>query len=478
MSMRQPASAPPTGSRRPKPYPKGSPVTDIPSFSPTKIILADIPTVSPGTASPETHIPTPGPSLISSNGRPSSFPTPFPHEEVPRSISPSPLLLPSGPPALAFPTFFPTSIRSVVTSKPSSSTPSIPTVGMPTDNSQAPIEINDICATIDGVYGSLGGKPEIISFGYELETMPLSIDGFEALSKNLEHTFIDYILPVLFPTKCMGLARRLDVSFRRHLSEIVGVSARPDDVPFPDTSCSSEDLQAPDNFCIVMKGQISLFVRSGEFELEREKGRVEEALQRGMDDGIFADSDDDVVRVSYVGMEAFSNDDRGDKADPIFEPNSGKIGGGIVAVVVLVAASSLLIGALIAYRQHKKRQIANGLVLVGTGTSGDTEDTLVLDRAGDDKGNAFKDAEVSDIQSEQFSVYIDDKPISVVPDTDKEFSGSEANDVGKLDPVETNGLGDEPTNDLRSPTDESVYLTEEEPDLASPKTECSDNHFL
>ena len=246
-------------------------------------------------------------------------------------------------------TFYPTT-------GPTSSAHMLPADAVPSFSFPTSSNFLQQCQTISGVYGSLDGTRIGVSFGYELETVPVGEEEllFEVLPA-LEVAFSDYLLPFIDPGRCASSSSRHLFLYSQanepsDMSQVIGISSRPDDLKV--NSCSK--LSWPEDDCSIFRGELSLYV----VDIAANSAVVaatRENLIVGFENGAFIDADERIVRVSYVDL---SQDEPTNPIESQEEPpGTGKTGGSsntiLIAVVTIIAAIALLLlGAAVAYRRR------------------------------------------------------------------------------------------------------------------------------
>lgn len=206
------------------------------------------PTLAPsiqGAAHSQTLLPTaiitivfsPAPIIVP----PSASPTTLPLTASPVALltltpitrlSTSPTVTPFAPPTATPVTIAPTPSPTALPTTKLTNSPSPALTSKPT---KANCQANK-----NGFFGGISGNPNLVSYGYELETTPISQSTLQnEVLPALKDGFVNSLLPDLFSNQCAGGTRRLQ-GVRRFL-QILGISARPDDVPLSNsTSCFLE----------------------------------------------------------------------------------------------------------------------------------------------------------------------------------------------------------------------------------------------
>lgn len=219
----------------------------------------------------------------------------------------------------------------------------------------------DVCKSTNGVFGSLSGDLDIVSFLYSVELYEdLSETEFtlDVLSV-LEASFNDYLVPKLFSDQCpTGTTRRLDRG--RRLASIVGISSRPDDSVEPTVKCPSSEDKVSD-YCFGLLGMISIFLDDDRRLLrESEATVVREILKEGMAAGAFDKVHQEIKRVRFI------DEDSGGDATGI--SRSGSSGGGstsggdgvnealIGGILAGAAALGVVAGAVFMRRRRRHQQ--------------------------------------------------------------------------------------------------------------------------
>ena len=238
----------------------------------------------------------------------------------------------------------------------------------------APTLAVETCTAHDGVWGLLEGDLQVVSYGYELETVPSTTENqlITEVLPALEEAFTQFLLPVLAVEECGSRRKLLDVPVvslgrtgnrRLQVSTFVGISSRPDDVVVEGLACFTPNRGA-DNQCRLMYGELSLYfndttgneVRRGRTArfLDENEDLVRQALKGGMEDDEFLYADDRIVRVTYVDdIDTIINDINGGSD---LEASNGVVVGWVVAATV---AGALLVGAA-AYKRRRHQQEAAG----------------------------------------------------------------------------------------------------------------------
>jgi hypothetical protein len=125
---------------------------------------------------------------------------------------------------------------------PSGTPTMVPNPSNPTNNAPSSSPVDDSNGTVcksgeGGTFGKVDTEPEIlvrVSYLYEMEVVPgtAESDIEDIILPSLERSFIDSILPVVFPEECNTMGRRLNM-IRRRL-KVIGISANPPDEVIPD----------------------------------------------------------------------------------------------------------------------------------------------------------------------------------------------------------------------------------------------------
>mmetsp|Transcript_25026 Transcript_25026/g.59487 ORF Transcript_25026/g.59487 Transcript_25026/m.59487 type:complete len:451 (+) Transcript_25026:244-1596(+) len=215
--------------------------------------------------------------------KPSMQPTPAPVVPTPPTIAPAPVAPsdPSAPPA-------------------------------PSDPSASPT--TECTADDGGSFGEIGLVENIVrvEYMYEMElvdgTTPSDVE--DDILPSLERTFVDSIIPLLFPDECGtrdgggSRRRRLNTNYsvRRRL-RVVGLSSNPPDEVLGDVSCqapvSAEIGRTTDTTtCVVVDGEFMFFTDNGNADVESQVAL--DIMADGMEDGSYADSDPQVVRLTMI----------------------------------------------------------------------------------------------------------------------------------------------------------------------------------
>eukprot|EP00980_Cylindrotheca_fusiformis_P008180 scaffold1734_cov196-Cylindrotheca_fusiformis.AAC.2 len=297
---------------------------------------------------PITPIPTAMPSFI-----PTEYPTKAPSESP--SAVPSPI--PSTAPTLS-PSSAPSNLPSRQPTNDPSSSPSISPSFTPSDGpspapSSSPSEEPSAsptradCESMDGSFGSFPSEDAIVEFSYEVEVD--SLMDANAIQENiippLENAIVDIILPAVFKDQCDHSSRRLRL--QRRLSEIKGISKYPEDIIYEDYACRST---AEGNSCVVVSGELTIFAED-QGTLSTDTETVKKAIEVAMESGALSDTQEDVVRVTYVEVDPEPN--------PANETPGGNDDGNkpiAISPVPFIIGGALLLALLvgIAYRQQKK----------------------------------------------------------------------------------------------------------------------------
>jgi len=321
----------------------------------------------------------------------------------------------------------------------------------------------NICSTTDGIFGSTDGKLILVSFGYELETT--TVDDFDLVQEvlpPLEAAFTNYLLPLLFEGECSdddGVVASVSSSGSslghrglRRLGQFVGISALPDDLPILDVVCSKA-LKAEGNVCTVMLGELRLYLNEDR-RLSVESD-VKDALKEGMENNAFNSAEERIVRVGYLDLASVDTSIQGGGNG---NPPSG--GGGVnsilVGFVVVAAAGTILIGVLFAYRRRSRNQQHNMAFPLNSGFSSSLPDTP--DSGASSKNSMIANRGTGLGQTENAAA-------DEASTTSVYLEGSDAGGGGgsALPPSALTQAIDDDDNqiyNLRSPTDDSVYIEE------------------
>lgn len=273
----------------------------------------------------------------------------------------------------------------------------------------------------------------MVSFGYELETTPVSETVLqEEILPTLEHAFNDFLVPLLFADQCSGrrsLSRRLGY---------VGISARPDDLPIVDVVCGT--LKDEGNRCRVILGELSLYLDSRRLNEEDE---IREYLKRGMKDDEFVGAEERIVRVSYVDLSTVDTSVTFGQGP---EDSSDEEGVNALLVGFVSAfAGTILIGGILAYRRRRKKE-HDGAVSVHSGPESLHQNSLTEKGSNETdphNGTEEDDDGEEEAASSTASVYLEHDTPSTLKMTDSMLDSTT---------LDNTILG------VQSPTDSEVYL--------------------
>ena len=198
-----------------------------------------------------------------------------------------PTIAPSGP------TLQPTRTGGSNTPVPSTVAPTL-TPDTPLEETTEPTQpVVASCETSAGIYGSTQSTPLTVSYGYELETTPLSIPELQNdVIPPLEIAFNNFLLPNLFPGVCG------QVSARRRRLAVRGISTVPADVPIVTVPCQTPKKDTA-NDCVFVRGRLMLYTdESG--PREGYTNTVRNGLEFGMSNDAFVDAHNSIVKVTFV----------------------------------------------------------------------------------------------------------------------------------------------------------------------------------
>jgi len=165
---------------------------------------------------------------------------------------------------------------------------------------------------------------------------------------SLENGIVDSILSSLFDAACGHSLANRRLRVQRRLTEVKGISKYPEDLIYDDYACAGA---AEGNSCYVVSGELTIFA-DDETTLSAESENIKTVIENEMSAGSLNDSQEDIVRVSYVEIDPQANsvvdapkvnDD--DNRVLTISPVPFIIGGAVLLAV--------MVG--VAYRQHQKR---------------------------------------------------------------------------------------------------------------------------
>ena len=110
------------------------------------------------------------------------------------------------------------------------------------------------------------------------------------------------------------------------------------------------------NSCFVVSGELTIFAEDQE-TLDKETENVKKAIEREMNAGNLNDSQEDIVRVSYVEIDPQLNNV--EEPTPGLNDDDNRIL--TISPVPFIVGGAVLLAVLVgvAYRQHKRNQEAN-----------------------------------------------------------------------------------------------------------------------
>lgn len=175
----------------------------------------------------------------------------------------------------------------------------------------------------------------------------------ESVLPSLENGIIDSILPSLFTDACGHSLPTRKLSVQRRLLEIKGISKYPEDLVYDDIACSSVE---DGNSCFVVSGELTIFAEDQD-TLDKEGKKVKKAIEDEMNAGNLNDSQEDIVRVSYVDIDPQLNNV--EEQPPGFNDEDNKIV--TISPVPFIVGGAVLLAVLVgvAYRQHRKNADSN-----------------------------------------------------------------------------------------------------------------------
>jgi len=129
---------------------------------------------------------------------------------------------------------------------------------------------------------------------------------------------------------------------------VKGISKYPEDLIYDDYACADS---AEGNSCYVVSGEVTIFA-DDETTLSTESETVKKAIQDEMSAGSLNDSQEDIVRVSYVEIDPQPNN-----AVDLQETNDGDNRVLTISPVPFIIGGAVLLAVFvgIAYRQQHKR---------------------------------------------------------------------------------------------------------------------------
>ncbi|KAG7356650.1 hypothetical protein IV203_001336 [Nitzschia inconspicua] len=252
------------------------------------------------------------------------------------------------------PTEAPTQDEETVTSMPT-----VPTIGEP---SASPTGVPQVpCISTDGTFGVVSGTPDtdvMVSYMYEMETAAgVSKETIDSvILPQLEKSIVDSVLAEVFPGGCIGteVGKRY-LRLQRRLV-VTGITMNPSDLINEEFVCDSTAVTDQNNGCNIIDGQLTLYTTDGEAtEASQEIKRI---IRKNMDNGVYASSNSDIVRLSYLDV-APSPPESGLDGNTGGENNEGTTGGGtsnelrVGLFVGLIGGAIIIAGVL--YRKVRTR---------------------------------------------------------------------------------------------------------------------------